>query len=87
MNDSSTISVYGIKYFFRGRQIEDRFEPPCNFTEKFLDILTDGLAHPGWNFQTQNFRRHNCDVNCGVESCIVIGWPYTRSVLDAVSAR
>ena len=87
MNETRSAAVYGVKYFFRGRQIEDAFEPPSNFTEKFLDLLTDGLAHPGWNFQTQSYAKHNCEEACGLECCIVIGWPYTESVLEAVSAR
>ena len=78
-------SVYGVKYFLRGRQVADTHEPPYKFTEVFLNKLTDGLAHPGWSNSDNCELTHNCDDGCGIECCIVMGRPYTNSVMDAVT--
>ena len=78
-------SVYNTKYFYRGRQIDEDFEPPYNFTEEFINHMTNGLVHPGWSEANDDFESHSCSSNCSIESCIIFGQPYTSSVLEAVS--
>ena len=76
---------YEVKYFYRGRRIHEDDEPPSNLTERFLDLMTNGLVHPGWSHETDEVSQHSCDDNCAIETCIVIGRPYTNSVLEAVA--
>ena len=75
---------YEVKCFFRGKRIHEDYEPPHEITERFLDLITCGLVHPGWSNSRDDVRQHRCNENCAIEVCIILGRPYTNSVLDAV---
>ena len=75
---------YDIKHFYRGRRIHQDDEPPEDLTRRFLDFLTTGLVHPGWSAEKDDFLEHYCDDACAIEACIIIGQPYTQSVMEAV---
>ena len=77
---TSSFSIYNARYVFRGRHIDENSEPPYNFTERFMDHLTQGFIHE----RNDVLNPHSCSSNCSIESCIVMGRPYTGSVLEAV---
>ena len=77
-------ACYEIKFFFRGKRIHEDDEPPADLTERFLDLMTCGLVHPGWSTERDDLIQHSCNDNCAIEACIIIGRPYTNSVMDAV---
>ena len=86
MNSVNTTAVYGVKYFFRGRRIAAENEPPADLVDVFLDFVTGGLVRPGADIDEAEGHKHYCDENCAIETCIVLGRPYTDSVKEALEA-
>ena len=84
MSESTDLSVYGVTFFYRGRMIHEDFEPPSNFTDKFLDELTLGLVHPGWSMERNEVISHSCKAECALETFIIMGRPYTKDLKTAV---
>ena len=84
MSERCELSVYQTFYYYRGRLIDEDFEPPSNFTDKFLDHLTAGLIHPGWSEERQQIITHACKAECALETVIIMGRPYTKDVKQAV---
>ena len=84
MSDFTDLSVYGVSFFYRGRLIHEDFEPPSNFTDKFLDELTSGLVHPGWSVERNEIIPHSCKAECALETFIIMGRPYTKDLKTAV---
>ena len=83
--DADRTAVYETKFFFRGRQIAEANEPPSDLVEVFLDFIAAGLVAPGMGSESEGQHRY-CDENCAIETCIVIGNPYTKSVKEAFEA-
>ena len=83
VNSANSTAVYGVKYFFRGRRIAAENEPPPDLVDVFLDFIIGGLAYPG---SDTDGHKHYCDENCAIETCIVMGRPYTDSVKEALEA-
>ena len=79
-------AVYSVKFFFRGRKIAIDNEPPADIVDAFLDFLTGGLVVPEWDIEKEKAHKHYCDSRCAIETCIVMGVPYTDSVMDACKA-
>ena len=82
MADDKT-DVYSVRFFFRGREIKSENEPPRDIVEEYLNYVTTGIAHPGWDIKKDDFKAHICSDNCSVEACIIWGRPYTDSVIEA----
>ena len=76
-------AVYAVKFFFRGRRIAVDNEPPADVVDAFLNFFTGGLVIPDWNGKADEAHKHYCDSRCAIETCIVLGMPYTESVMDA----
>ena len=83
--DSET-AVYSVSFYFRGRRITESSEPPTNLIDGFLDVLASGLFHPGWDHENDTFLEHSCGDDCAIETCIVFGRPYTKSVRESFAA-
>ena len=83
MESGGSATVYGIKYFFRGRRIAVENEPPSDLIDVFLDFVADGLVIPGSGNVAKEQHKHYCDESCAIETCIVLGRPYTNSVKEA----
>ena len=77
------LDVYSVRFFFRGREIRSENEPPRNIVVEYLNFVTSGIAHPGWDDEKDDLKVHLCSINCGMEACIVWGRPYTDSVMEA----
>ena len=84
MSERCELSVYQTFYYYRGRLVDEDFEPPSNFTDRFLDHLTAGLIHPGWSEERQQIITHACKAECALETVIIMGRPYTKDVKEAV---
>ena len=86
VNSVNSTAVYGVKYFFRGRRIAAENDPPADLVDVFLDFITGGLVCPGFDQEGAERHKHFCDENCAIETCIVLGRPYTDSVKEALEA-
>ena len=86
MESVGSATVYGIKYFFRGRRIAVENEPPTDLVDVFLDFVAEGLVMPGTENDAKEQHKHYCDEVCAIETCVVIGRPYTNSVKEAFEA-
>ena len=76
-------AVYSVKFFFRGRRIAVDNEPPADIVDAFLNFFTGGMVMNDWNADKNEAHKHYCDSRCAIETCIVLGAPYTESVMDA----
>ena len=85
MADKCELSVYQTSYFYRGRLVDEDYEPPSNFTDKFLDELTAGITHPGWSVDAHELIKHSCKAECALETFLVMGRPYTKNIKEALS--
>ena len=85
MDSDGSTAVYETKFFFRGRRIAEANEPPSDVVEVFLDFIAAGLVVPGSDSGEEGQHKY-CDDNCAIETCIVIGRPYTASVKEAFEA-
>ena len=86
MDDSKT-QVYTVNFYFRGRRIAEECEPPTNLIEDFLDMLANSLIHEDWNEDEGTFIEHDyCTEECAIETCIIMGRPYTCSLREALIA-
>lgn len=84
---SSKTTVYGIKFFFRGRQLDEESEPPSNLIDDFIDLLIGGLARNEWDAEKDQEIEHDfCTEECAIETCIVMGRPYATSLEEALAA-
>ena len=81
----SKTTVYGIKFFFRGRQMDEDSEPPSNLIDDFLDMVISGIACRDWDWEKDEEMEHtSCTEDCAIETCVVIGQPYSNSVEDSL---
>ena len=78
-------TVYGIKFYFRGRQLDDDSEPPSNLIDDFLDIIISGIACRDWDRERDTEAEHkHCNEYCAIETCVVMGQPFYKSVEDSL---
>ena len=84
MDEFTELSVYGVAFFYRARLIHEDYEPPSNFTDKFLDELTSELVHQGWSEERKELIPHSCKAECALETFIIMGRPFTKNVKTAV---
>ena len=83
----SKTTVYGIKFYFRGRRLDDDSEPPSNLVDDFLDIILSGIARRDWDWENDTEIEHkHCTELCAIETCIIMGQPYHKSVEDSLKA-
>jgi len=85
--DDSRAQVYAVSFYFRGRRIADECEPPTNLVEDFLDFIANSLVHRNWDSLNGTFEEHEyCTEECAIETCIIMGRPYTCSLREALAA-
>lgn len=83
----SRTTVYSCSFYYRGRRITDECEPPTDLIDDFLDFLADGLVQNEWDETNDAFIEHDyCTEHCAIETCVILGRPYTKSLREAFEA-
>ena len=83
----SRTTVYSCSFYYRGRRITDECEPPADLIDDFLDFLAGGLIQVEWDGANNTFVEHDyCTEDCAIETCVIFGRPYTRSLREAFEA-
>ena len=82
---TSKTTVYGIKFYFRGRQIDEESEPPADLIDDFIDMIVGGIACRDWDWEKNAEVEHKyCTEDCAIETCIVMGQPFYKTVEDSL---
>ena len=84
-SSGSKTEIYNVKFYFRGRRIAEENEPPANLIDDFLEFLANGLVQREWDESRDSYVEHDyCTDECAIETCIIMGRPYTSSLRAAM---
>ena len=72
------VTIYDYYVTYAGRKIEEFAEPP----EHFIQTLCENLVRAA--VLQNDVTRHSCSAECALNNYVIMGFPYTENLKNAV---